>query len=200
MSLGAAEAAALEADIASRLDAGDHAGAATRAIRGYGPQILGYLASILRDDAAADDVFAAFCEDLWRGIPQFRGASLFRTWAYRIAWHAALAHLREPFRRRGQRLGTEEAGQLAAEVRTTTALHLRSEGKDALAAMREGLSHEDQALLHLRVDREMSWSEIADVLGEENGERSNEAALRKRFERLKETLRREAARRGLLPE
>lgn len=185
-----------EASIGERLAAADARGAAEIAIRAYGPAIFGYVAAVVRDDAAAGDVFSAFCEDLWRGIATFRGESSFKTWAYRLAWHAALRWLRDPYRRRGARLATDDAERLALEVRSTTALHLRAAAHDALADVRATLAPEEQALLTLRIDRDLSWTEIATIL--DDGATS-EAALRKRFERLKEKIRREAVARGLLP-
>src|SRR5688500_1604599 len=71
-------------------------------------------------------------------------------------------------------------------------------------APRERLSEEDQALLTLRVDRGMSWSDVARVLlSEEEAPSSAQvskkaAALRKRFERLIVELRALAAEQGLL--
>jgi RNA polymerase sigma-70 factor (ECF subfamily) len=186
----------VEARVAELLAAADGREAATLAIRAYGPSVLGYIAAVVRDEAAAGDVFSSFCEDLWRGIGSFRGESSVKTWAYRLAWHAALRWLRDPYRRFA-RLVTDDAERLAAEVRSTTALHLRPTAKDALAELRATLSPEDQALLTLRVDRDLPWSDIARVLGDDA---TSEAALRKRFERLKERLRREAIARGLVPE
>jgi RNA polymerase sigma-70 factor (ECF subfamily) len=190
--------AELEARIGARLDAGDLSGAATEAIRGFGPQILGYLVSIVRDESSASDVFSAFCEDLWRGIGTFRRDASFRTWAYTLAWHAAVRSLRDPFRKRGGRLDTGAAEALANQVRSTTALHLRDTSKEALAKIRANLAPEEQTLLVLRIDQDLSWTEIAHVLAG-SGEPPSEAMLRKRFERLKEKLRREAEALGLLP-
>jgi RNA polymerase sigma-70 factor (ECF subfamily) len=51
----------------------------------------------------------------------------------------------------------------------------------------------------LRVDRELSWREVAVALGEEADDEACCAALRKRFERLKEKLAGFARERGLLP-
>jgi ribonuclease BN (tRNA processing enzyme) len=56
---------AIEAAVRGALDAGDLRLAATHAIRGYGPQILGYLARVLQGEDAAQEVFSAFCEELW---------------------------------------------------------------------------------------------------------------------------------------
>ena len=54
---------------------------------------------------------------------------------------------------------------------------------DRIARIREQLSPEDHMLLGLRLDRQLAWSEIAQVLG------YDAATLRKRFERLKVKLR-----------
>jgi RNA polymerase sigma-70 factor (ECF subfamily) len=184
-----------EAQLAERLAARDLASAATIGIRHFGPPILAYLTSVLRNDADAADAFSAFCEDAWRGIGEFRHECAFKTWAYKLAWHAALRVAREPHRRRARRLETADAERLATEVRSTTAMHLRTGPRDALAAIRETLDSEERTLLVLRLDRDLAWSEIATVLGDKH----TEAALRKRFERLKEKVRREALARGLLP-
>jgi RNA polymerase sigma-70 factor, ECF subfamily len=186
------EAHAIEADIARALDRGDYAGSATVAIRGYGPQILGYLSRLLHDEGMADEVFSSFCEDLWKSISGFRRECSFRTWAYKLAWHAAVRFQKSPHRRRVRRLGTTEASALAAEVRTTTALELRDEAKDHLTELRSALTQEEQTLLILRVDRAMTWTEVADVMSAED-DKVDEAALRKRFERIKEKLRAKAS-------
>jgi RNA polymerase sigma-70 factor (ECF subfamily) len=193
-----ADPSADEARIGRALAEGDCAGAATAAIRAFGPEILGYLHAVVRDEALASDAFSAFCEDLWRGIGGFRGECSLRAWAYKLAWHAALRAMGDPFRRRARVFATGEVERLVAEVRSTTALHLRDESKAVLAEIRAALAPDEQTLLVLRIDRGLSWSEIARVL-DEGGEPASEAALRKRFERLKERLRAEALARGLVP-
>lgn len=178
-----------EAEIDARRRAGDATGAATLAIRAYGPQILGYLTAILRDDDDAADAFSAFCEDVWRGLAGFRGESAVRTWAYRLAWHAAMRATRGAYRKKRVRLATTAASALAAEVRSTTAAHLKPANLDRLAAARRSMTPEEQTLLVLRVDRKLPWKDIAVVLADDTGRPADEAALRKRFERLKEKLR-----------
>jgi RNA polymerase sigma-70 factor (ECF subfamily) len=188
-----AEARCLEA-----LDRGDHAGAATVVMREYGPQLLGYLCSVLRSEADAGEVFSMFSEDLWRGLPGFRRECPARVWCYRLAWHAAARFLRDPYRGRGQRLETTELSRLVAEVRSSVFLGRDQARQATLDRLRQALSPDERALLVLRLDRDLSWSEVALVLSEEGGAPVEEAALRKRFERLKEKLADRARQEGLL--
>jgi RNA polymerase sigma-70 factor (ECF subfamily) len=189
---------ALEKRIGELLGAGDHAGAATVAVRGYGPQILGYLQAVLRSEDDGAEAFSAFCENLWTGIPAYQHRNSFKAWAYTIAWHAALRIVQDPQRKRQRPLQTSQAEQLALEVRSLTAPHFQTANKDGLAELRQALDPADQTLLILRIDRGLSWSEVAEVLASE-GEDVSEASLRKRFERIKQRVRELAVARGLLP-
>ena len=186
----------LEERIAALRAEGDLAGAATEAIRGMGPAILRYLRSLLREEDDAAEAFSRFAESLWRALPAFRGESAFRTWAYRLAWSAALDVRGGAFRRRGRRLETGEASALAEEVRTRTAVVVERQRR-ALDRLREALSVEDQSLLVLRVDQGLAWGEIAEILVGE-GRPAAPDALMKRFERLKDKLARMAREQGLL--
>jgi RNA polymerase sigma-70 factor (ECF subfamily) len=188
----------VEARCLEALDRGDQAGAATLLVRGYGPQLLGYLCSVLRSEADAGEVFSMFSEDLWRGLPGFRRECPVRVWCYRLAWHAAARFLRDPYRGRGQRLETTELSRLVAEVRSSVFLGRDQARQATLDRLRQALSPDERALLVLRLDRDLSWSEVALVLSEEGGAPVEEAALRKRFERLKEKLADRARQEGLL--
>src|SRR5262252_1465225 len=187
----------IEQRIGACLDRGDVKQAATEALRGYGPQILAYLSGVLRDDEAAAEVFSEFSEDLWRGIGAFRRESSFRTWAYRLAWNAARQLARDPFRKRGQRLMTSEWAAIAQEVRSSATTQRQFEIQGRLAKLRTALHPDEQSLLILRVDRELSWKEVAQVMSE-SGTPLNELAWRKRFERLKIRLHKMAKKEGLL--
>src|SRR3954464_4588690 len=104
--MGGNSRAELEAAIGRSLESGQLSQAATGVIRGYGPEILGYLAAVLRDDDAAAEAFSRFAEDLWKGLPGFRRKSSIRTWAYRVAWNAAQDTIADAFRKRARRLDT----------------------------------------------------------------------------------------------
>jgi RNA polymerase sigma-70 factor (ECF subfamily) len=188
---------AVEAEIAHLLETRDLPAAAAAIVRRYGPAILGYLAALARDADRADDVFSQFCEDLWCGLPAFRRDASVRTWVYKLAWHAWLRNEREAYRRRGRSLATEEISRLAAEVRSTTALYLRSGAKDAVARLREQLTPAEQSLLVLRIDRGLSWSEVASVMSTPE-EQLDPQTVAKRFQRVKARLRQLAEAAGLL--
>lgn len=187
----------VEAAIKGQMDRGDREAAVTEGIRAYGPQLLGYLVTVLRDVESAREVFAQVCENLWRGIAAFRGESTFRAWAYHVAYNAAQDHLRDPFRRRGRRLATEEVSKLIAAVPTPTPPAARTSVRGRIDALRAELSPDEQTLLTLRVNRRLSWAEVAEVLARP-GHRDAEPALRKRYERIVRRVREMAAARGLL--
>src|SRR5262245_24367587 len=111
----------LEGRIAESLDRGDLAEAATRALEGYGPQLLGYLMALAKDDDTAEDVFAQLGEDVWRGLPRFQRRCSARTWMYKLARNAFLRHHASAHERRRGDLDTSAAGRLVAQVRSATA-------------------------------------------------------------------------------
>lgn len=187
----------IERRIGCCLDDGDLEHAATEALRGYGPEILSYLAAVLRDQNAASEVFSQFSEDLWLGIGKFRRESSLRSWAYRIAWNAARQLGRDPFVRRQQRLTTGEWSGIAEQVRSNSAALRELAIQSRLAKLRNRLETEEKTLLILRVDRDLSWKEIAQVMSESD-EPLSEVGLRKRFQRLKSKLRKIARKEGLL--
>lgn len=195
--------ARLEAEIRAHCDAERYSEAVTAALRGFGPEILGYLAAMSKLETDANDAFSLFCEDVWRGLPRFRWASSFRTWAYTLARHASYRLARDPERRHPKVAisGSPQLAELAVEVRTTAMLAWRSEPRSPLAELRDQLEPDDRTLLILRIDRKLSWQDIARVMaGHElsTAEVTKTAAmLRKRFERVKDRLRKLAAEAGL---
>lgn len=186
----------LERVIAGHLAGGDLQAAATAALHGLGPQILGYLAATLRDDDAAYDVFGQFSEELWKSIATFRGHSSFKTWAYKIVMHAISRYRRDGFRRRGQALLSDQVSVIVEQVRSQTPPFQRTEVKDRIAMLRASLDPDEQTLLFLRVDQDLPWNDVAAVIAAQ-GEPVDVAALRKRFERAKNKLRKLAEQDGL---
>ncbi|HEU4408525.1 MAG TPA: sigma-70 family RNA polymerase sigma factor [Polyangiaceae bacterium] len=202
-----AEREGLERDVRALCEGGRPEEAAERALRGYGPEVYGFLASQHRDEAAAADVFSLWSERLWLGLARFGWECSLRTWAYALARNCSVSYLRSA-QRRARREAPVPASDLAArvaqEVRTRTHAFLRTEVKTKMAALRESLSEEDQALLTLRVDRKLEWKDVARVMLAGEGEPEAAALdresqrLRKRFQIVKERLVEMARREGIL--
>jgi RNA polymerase sigma-70 factor, ECF subfamily len=166
--------------------------AATLIVSSYGPGVLGFLVSLTGEYADAGDAFAQACEDLWRSLPRFRGEASIKTWFYMLARHTLWRLRRSATVSR--HLPLSAISECAAHVRSQTEPYLKSEFKSGVAAIRSQLAEEDRLLLMLRIDRQMSWNEIAQILsGDTSLERQNlvrvAARLRKRFQIVKESIR-----------
>ena len=186
---------------------GDHAGAAERIVRGYGPELFSFLAAFHRNDSEANDAFSDLAEAVMRGLPGFAWQSTLRTWLYGIARNVSYRHRRNEARRR-RRVGEAETSTLEGvvhQVRTETAAFMRTEKKTRLQALRDSLPEDDRMLLVLRVDRDLAWSDLARVLHDGDEGQLDDATLtrevarlRKRFQLVKERLRDLAKKEGLL--
>jgi RNA polymerase sigma-70 factor (ECF subfamily) len=191
----------LEDAIRSACEAQRWDDAITRALEGYGPELLSYLAAMTRNVSDADEIFAAACEALWLALPMFRWESSFRTYAYALCRSALSRFRRDPARRTPRvPLSSPTVEALTAALRSETATYLRTESKDRVAELRAQLSPDDQTLLILRVNRGLAWRDIAIVMAAEDDAAGSierrTAALRKRFERIKEELRGKLGPRG----
>jgi RNA polymerase sigma-70 factor (ECF subfamily) len=200
--------ARLESEVRAHCDARDWDSACTAILRGYGPEVFGFLVAVHHDEAAANDAFSDLAEAIWRGLPNFAWQSSVRTWTYAVARNVSRTRKRNAARldRRAPRAGDSALEGVAAKVRTETLAILRTETKTRLQALRDALPEADRMLLVLRIDRGLSWNDLARVLheGEEDAELDDaaltrEAArLRKRFQLVKDKLREMAKKEGLL--
>lgn len=170
----------------------------------YRAEMLRFLAGALRDEDAAQDVFGAFSEELWKSLPSFRWESSFRTWGYRLLRAAAFRYMHSP-KRRETPASSPISPEQATPDRTATSPWQRTDVKDGFSALRETLPPNDQLVLLLRVNQKMSWTEIALIMDDGEGPmtaedlRKKSAALRQHFHRIKDQLRKLAEEKGLLP-
>lgn len=196
----------IDARLRTLLEAHAVDGAATLLVERYGGELRSYLAALASSPDLAADAYAQLCEDLWRGLPGFAFRSSARTWLYTLARHALAREARHPRRRRERNLPLSAAQHVAREeahLRAQTASYRRTTMKDRVQALRNKLAPEDRELLILRVDRGLDWVDVARVLADDDRSSSDElkkrsAALRKRFERLKDRLRAMAIAEGLV--
>ncbi|MCH9684116.1 MAG: sigma-70 family RNA polymerase sigma factor [Deltaproteobacteria bacterium] len=183
----------LEDELRAYAREGQYERAATLAIERYGAEVLGYMFAVLSAPSDADEAFSEVCERLWRGLPSFEWRCSCRTWMYVIARNVGRNRIRAAARAKARVVPLSEASQVAKiadRVRSSTAIHLKTESRTRLDEVRAALEPDDRTLLVLRIDRKLSWTQIATVLSDdgttEGPALAREAArLRKRFERLK---------------
>ena len=168
----------------------------------YQVEVYSFLCARLRSEADAHDVFAQLLEDIWRGIASFGWRSSFRTWLYTLARNAAVRFERTPANQARRHARASEVAEPAAAERSRTRPYLRTDVKDRFAALRATLDPDDQTLLILRVDRNLTWDEVARIL--HDGElddasvRRHATNLRQRFQKLKDRIQERARAEGLL--
>jgi RNA polymerase sigma-70 factor (ECF subfamily) len=195
----------VDAELAQLLAAKAYNEVATRALELYGDEVYGFLIHHLGSEPDAAEVYGQMAEDLWKGLPTFAGRCSIRTWLYVLARHAAARFRRSPWNHRGRRTGDAKLDAAIAHQRTRTQPWQRTDVKDRFAALRETLDPDDRALLVLRVDRAMPWQDIARVtldIDEPDAKalKRETDRLMKRFQLLKDQLRRRGAELGILGE
>ena len=112
----------------------------------------------------------------WRGLKKFQGESSFSTWLYRLASNACIDFLRREKRRAGLSmtvsLDDEEEARQAELPDERFSPHVEAERRERQETLRAGLSTlsaEHRRVLILRELEGLSYGEIAQVLGLEEG-------------------------------
>ncbi|HEY6179436.1 MAG TPA: sigma-70 family RNA polymerase sigma factor [Kofleriaceae bacterium] len=183
----------LDGRVRSLLAAGDTSGAATLVLRELGPEVLGFLSGVL-GDADADEVYSALSERLWKSLRGFEGRCSLRTWTYVLA-RREITRFRKGMRRHAEgRVPLSELKDVLAVPKSRSRSAVATDKQRQLTALRDELPIEDRTLLILRVDRKLSFDEIALAFAENpevfaEVDRKREAArLRKRFQLVKQRL------------
>jgi RNA polymerase sigma-70 factor (ECF subfamily) len=124
------------------------------------PRVYGYVASLLRDQAAAEDVTAQAFERAYRKQRSFRATRGSReAWLFGIARNAALDELRKRKRRAGLHVELEDVSSpTPAEYAELT---LR---RETVRAALMTLDPREQDIVALKFAGELSHTEIAKVL------------------------------------
>ncbi len=198
--------AALEQQVHEACQRGDYASGITLLLQEIGPKVLAFLVQRLGNVSDASEVFSIFSEDLWRALPSFEWRCTVRGYSFALARSAAIRYRKQASERPGRKLALSEASlsQLVERVRDRTLSYLRSEVKTQMQELIKQLPEDDRALLALRVDQNLGFRELAIAI-EYDGQPPDEAELtraaarmRKRFQLLKERLRRMAGEAGLI--
>ena len=185
----------------------DFSTAATIVYEAYGREIYSFLLAQLANFSSVDDVFSQYNEDFWRGLPAFEWRCSIRAWCYQLARNAAHRYRRSPHNDRKRHTPLSQSPWVDAALqsqRTSTLQHQQTEVKNEFQRLRERLEQDDQELLILRVDRDLSWHDVAHAMldpeqtFDESVLRRKEAALRQRYTQVKKRLKELAVEAGLM--
>ena len=172
---------AIEARVRAELRRGDLAAASALATSFFGPEVHGFVIAVLAGDRGAPEVYARFLAELHRQLSDFQWRCELRVFLYFIA-RTALRHHR----------GVAPSGSSRSPVRLVPIPAQRRARRLAVALLRRALSPDDRELLVLRLDRSLTWRDLAITsLGERTDEPAlvaEERRLRGRFRGLREQM------------
>lgn len=144
-------------------------------------------------DDAADVAQEAFLK-AWRNLSSFQFESAFSTWLYRLTSNACLDFLRSKKRRAAVSLTADDDEAQMLDVPdpapTPENLLLAQENSRAVAEAVSALEPEHRQVITLRVIQELSYAEIAEILGVKEG------TVKSRLARAREHLRKKLLQTG----
>ncbi len=126
----------------------------------YLQPVYRYLYSRLGDAHTAEDVTSQTFVAAYEALPKYRERGQFTAWLFRIARSKLYDHLR----RSRREVGLEAAGELL-EREDTLGVLIRAEELSRVRFLINQLDEEEQDLIRLRYVAELSFGEIADLLG-----------------------------------
>jgi RNA polymerase sigma-70 factor (ECF subfamily) len=164
---------------------GDHL-AFKRLVERYQSRLFNFLYRYLREREAAEDLTQEVFLKVYQAAPRFEPRAKVRTWIFAIAYNVAVNELRR--RQRRGFFGLLAHEERAMEVSKAEAqLELEETMTEALGL----LPRNQRAALLLRVRDELSYQEIAEILGVSRA--SVESLLFRGRERLRRLLRNQEA-------
>ena len=140
-----------------RCQAGDRA-AFEELVELYQPRLRYFLARMVGDDHAADDLLQEVWFDVYRGVARLADPGAFATWLYRIARRRALGVLHK----RRQPLASLDGIDLAEDEEEDD---FSAEDAERVHAALGQLAAEHREVLLLRFIEEMTYEDIARVTG-----------------------------------
>lgn len=166
----------------------DHRTAAHELVRLYADEIYRFCVHAIGGRQDGEDLAQEVLGEACRSLPRFKGRSTVRTWLYRVAWHKVFDQRkrlsRQPHLVPIDGLITSEMLRLGTDHCADEVLDASQRHKRVSRALRR-LSAGDRTVLFLRVNQELPFQEIADILGLRAGAakmRMNRAVQRLRDE------------------
>lgn len=188
-----AQEVALDRLLVDRFKNGDQS-AFDEMVARYWDRIYSMVNQLLRNTQDAEEVTQDAFIRAHRGLSNFRGDSAFSTWLYQIATNLARNRYWYWWRRKrdksvsfDQPIGPDNATTLAdiipAEVETPNDITVTQEFVDKIAEGMDKLTPKHREILTLRNIRNLSYEEIAQILGLSVG------TVKSRIARARESLR-----------
>jgi len=156
-------------DLVARCRAGDRE-AFAELVRKYQNRILTLATRMLDNRSEAEDVAQDIFIKVFQSLHDFRGASRFSTWLYRVTVNHCLNYIRRRTRQQQTLVGAESAEWMQESPASNP--HKRLEQKERwvlVQAKLQVLSPEHRTIILLRDFEGLSYEEIADVLQLETG-------------------------------
>ncbi len=164
--------------LVARLRQGDR-GAFDEIVRRHQGDLKRLVQRYVKDRAEAEDVVQAALLRAYEHIEGFRGDSAFRTWLFRIAINGALSRVRT-----AKAVQLDELADVATFTRSLqTSRLVAAEVWERVRARLESLPPRQRLVLELRVFHDLSFDEIAVIVG------SSEDAAKVNFHHAVERLR-----------
>ena len=132
-------------------------------VRTYSGQILDFVSRMVSDAGDAEELAQDAFVRAFRSLSQFDGRSSWLTWVLRIAYHAALNHLK---RQRQQWLSIDDV-QLTDTIDDEDLSTGKEERIQLLETAIDTLSSDEQMLLHLYYYDDRSLRDIAYIMDAE---------------------------------
>ena len=142
-----------------RAQAGDEA-AFVELVERYSPRLRYFLRKLLASADTAEDALQDVWLDVFRHLPRLADPQALVAWLYRIARDRAFAHLRKL--RHGEQLLDETA---LADAKATEENDFSPEDAARIHAALDKLPPEQREVLVLRFLEEMTYEQIASVVG-----------------------------------
>ncbi|MBS0205600.1 MAG: sigma-70 family RNA polymerase sigma factor [Planctomycetes bacterium] len=134
--------------------------AADELVRRHLARVRNLVFQLVLNHDAADDVTQDVFARALRGLPTFRGQSLFVTWLHRIAVNVSYAHLRQSGRRRADPLPEESMDVASTSPESAVIV---AEEKDRVALALEQLPPQLRTAIVLTVMQGMSAIDAAEI-------------------------------------
>jgi len=151
-----------DADVHSRLRAGDYRAALELLLPRYRDRVFRLALTMLRNRSEAEDVTQDIFLRLWRALPGYSGKAALSTWIYAISRNACLSQLRK---RRPQVSLDDPDMQLDPAVAALAAPSTEEPAVDSVTRMLESLPQRYREVVMLFYMEDRSCQQTAAALG-----------------------------------